>query len=67
MSAEQIIKSAIEQNPDIRIVLEIAARARESESKEIPVNIGIANDIAAIPANSQCLVPQATSGSIQTA
>ena len=66
MSAEQVIKNALEENPDIRLVLEIAARARDAESKEPPQNIGIATDIVAIPTNSQCLVPQATSCQTRT-
>ena len=67
MNVEQIIKSALDENPDIRLVLEIAARAREAESKEPPRNIGVATDIVAVPTNSQCLVPPATADQIRTA
>jgi hypothetical protein len=60
MNAEQMIKKALDENPEILLVLEIAARARDAESKEPPRNIGTATDIVAIPTNSQCLVPLAT-------
>ncbi len=60
MNAEQTIQNALDKNPDIRLVLEIAARAREAESKEPPRNIGIATETAAIPTNSQCLVSLTT-------
>jgi len=53
MKAEQVIKSALDRNPEIRLVLEIAARAREAESKEPPRNIGMATETAAVPTNSQ--------------
>jgi hypothetical protein len=67
MNAEQIVKNALEKNPEIRLVLEIAERAREVESKEPPRNIGIATEIVAIPTNSQSLVPPATIGQTRTA
>jgi hypothetical protein len=41
------------ENPDVRTVLEIAARARDIESREPAKTIGIATDIIAIPTNSQ--------------
>jgi hypothetical protein len=62
MKPAQLIRDAIEKNPDIRLILEIAVRAREIESKEPPRNIGVATDIVAIPTNSQCLVPPVTFG-----
>lgn len=65
MDAAQVIKDALETNPDVRLVLEVATRAREAESKEPPRSIGFATDIVAIPTNSQCLVPPETIGWIQ--
>jgi hypothetical protein len=59
MQAEKIVKNALDKNPDMRLVLEIAARARETESKEAPRNIGMATDVVSIPVNSACLVPPA--------
>jgi hypothetical protein len=44
------------ENPDVRTVLEIAARARDIEAREPAKTIGIATDIIAIPTNSQCPV-----------
>jgi hypothetical protein len=67
MSVEKLIKNALDKNPEIRLVLDIAARARDAESKEPPRNIGVATDIVAIPTNSQCLVPPATFGQTRTA
>lgn len=66
MDTAQVIKDALDANPDVRLVLAIAARARDAESKEPPRNIGFATDIVAIPTNSQCLVPPETIGRIQT-
>lgn len=60
MDAEQIIKNALDKNPDIRLVLEIAARARAVESKEPPRNMEITTETVAVPTNSQGLVPQGT-------
>lgn len=57
MDTAQVIKDALDANPDVRLVLEISARARDAESKEPPRSIGFATDIVAIPTNSQCLVP----------
>jgi hypothetical protein len=63
----QVIEDGLAANPDVRLVLEIALRAREVESKEPPRNIGVATDIVATPTNSQCLGPSSTSGWIRTA
>lgn len=56
----QIIQNEFSKNPEVRLVLEIALRAREVESKEPPVNIGTATEVVAIPTNWQCPVPPAT-------
>jgi hypothetical protein len=60
MDAEKIVQKAMKANPEIRLVLDIAARAREAESKE-PITIGVATDITAVPTNLPCPVPPATS------
>ncbi len=62
MTAAQMIKKALDENPDIRLVLEAAERAREAESKEPPRNIGIATETVAIPTKSQGPVSPATFG-----
>jgi hypothetical protein len=54
MNADQIIQDALDKNPDVRLVLEIAARARDMEAKEPPREIGVATEVAAIPTNPQC-------------
>jgi len=60
MNAEQVIKDALDRNSEIRLVLEIAARAREVESKDPPRNMEVATETVAIPTNSQGLVPLGT-------
>jgi len=51
----KLVRRAME-NPDVRIVLEIAERARDVESREPAKTIGMATDVIAIPTNSQYLV-----------
>jgi hypothetical protein len=62
MDAEKIVQEAIKTNPEIRLVLEIAMRAREAECKEAPLNIGLATEIVAVPTNLPCPVPPVTFG-----
>jgi hypothetical protein len=66
MNIEKVIESKLKENPEVRLVLQIAARARDLEALEPPREIGLATDIVAIPSKSQCLVPPMTSGRIQT-
>jgi hypothetical protein len=47
------LRERINENPDVRLVREIAMRAQEMEAREPPRYIGIATDIAATHANSQ--------------
>lgn len=54
MDAAQIIKDALETNPDVRLVLEIATRARDADSKEPPRELGASTEVTAIPINPQC-------------
>lgn len=54
MDAAQIIKHALETNPGVRLVLEVATRAREAESKEPPRELGASTKVTAIPNNPQC-------------
>jgi len=56
MSAAEMIEKALKENPDVRLVLDIAARARELEAKELPREIGVATEVTAIPTNPQCAV-----------
>ena len=56
MDTTQIIKDAFDANPDIRLVLNIAARAHETEARELPREIGVATEVVAIPSNPQCAV-----------
>jgi hypothetical protein len=53
MNTKQIIKKAMKENPDIRLVLEISARARDMESKELPREMGASTEVVAIPCNPQ--------------
>lgn len=56
MDANQTIKRAFDENPDVRMVLEIATRAYDTETRELPREIGTTTDIVAIPTNPQCAV-----------
>jgi hypothetical protein len=53
MSAPDTIRKALEDNPDLRIVLEIASRARELEAKEPPRELVTTTGVVTIPANQQ--------------
>lgn len=50
----QLIKNALEANPEVRLVLEIASRARDAESREAPRELGASTDVTAIPSHPQC-------------
>jgi hypothetical protein len=56
MRAAEMVEKTLKENPDVRLVLEIAARARETEAKEPPREIGAATEVVAIPTNPQCAV-----------
>lgn len=47
------VSKRINENPDVRLVLETATRAHVLESREPPRYIGVATDIAVTSANSQ--------------
>lgn len=56
MNAAEMIEKAVKENPDVRLVLDIAARARDTEARELPREIGAATEVVAIPVNPQCAV-----------
>ncbi len=56
MSVTQIIEKALEENPQIRIVLEAAARARDAEAKEPPKEISGSTEVVTVPTHTQCAV-----------
>jgi hypothetical protein len=58
----QTVKNALDANPEMRLVLEIAARSRELQELEPPIDIGIATDTVTIPVNSQHPVPTGLPG-----
>lgn len=60
MKAEKVIQQALEDNPEFRLVLDMAARARDVESKEPARDIGMATDVVSIPVNSACLAQSGT-------
>jgi hypothetical protein len=60
MTVEKVIRVAAENNPEIRLVLDMAARARAAESAEPPRNVEAMSEIVSIPVNSATLVPPAT-------
>jgi|HubBroStandDraft_6_1064221.scaffolds.fasta_scaffold2330911_1 hypothetical protein len=52
-TAQQIVQQALKDDPEVRLVLEIAARAREAEARELPREVGSATEVVAIPLHSQ--------------
>jgi hypothetical protein len=56
MDATKIIKQAIDDNPDIRLVLDIAARAREAQEREPAKDLRASTDVGANPTTSQGIV-----------
>ena len=56
MSGAEMIEKALKENPDVWLVLDIAARAREKEARELPREINAATEVVAIPNNPQCPV-----------
>lgn len=56
MNAAEVIERAVKENPDVQLVLDLATRARETEARELPREIGVATEVVAIPTNSQCAV-----------
>lgn len=56
MNVAEVIEKAKKENPDVRLVLDLATRARETEARELPREIGVATEVVAIPTNSQCAV-----------
>jgi hypothetical protein len=53
MKIERIIQDAVDANPEIRLILEIAARARDTEAREQPRELSSATEVAAIPIHTQ--------------
>ena len=56
MDAEKIMQKAIKANPDIQLVLDIAARAREAEARTLPAELNPTTEVVALPTNPQCIV-----------
>ena len=56
MKTEEIIQRVIEENPDVRTVLQIAAIARETEARDLPRDLSVAAEVVSIPNNPQCAV-----------
>ena len=56
MDAQKIIKDAIKENPDISLVLEISARAREIEQREPAKELRQETAVGANPTAAQGIV-----------
>ena len=54
MDATQIVKDALDANPEMRLVLDAATRAREIEQMTPPLNFGLVTEIT----SSQYLGPR---------
>jgi hypothetical protein len=53
MDAAEMIEKGLKENPEVRLVLDIAARARETEARELPREIVASTEVVAIPFNPQ--------------
>lgn len=53
MKTTQLIDKALKENPEVLVVLEIATRARQTEDRELPREIGVSTEVAVIPTDSQ--------------
>jgi phage-related baseplate assembly protein len=56
MSVAEMVKKALRGNPDLKLAIEAAERARELESIR-PVSDVVPVNVSTIPTNSQGLVP----------
>jgi len=54
MDVKKITQEAIETNPEIKLVLEIAARARETEARTPAMELTPSTDVVALPNQRQC-------------
>lgn len=52
----QLVKDALNGNDEIRLVLDVATRARETEDRELPREINVSTDVIAIPLQTQTAV-----------
>lgn len=53
MSAADTIRKALDEHPEVRTVLEIAARARQAEAKEPAREIGTSAEVIVVPTHVQ--------------
>ena len=56
MNSEKLIQKMLDDDAEVRLVLEIASRARDIEARELPRELGTATEVVAIPTNPQCAV-----------
>ncbi|HLX84407.1 MAG TPA: hypothetical protein VKR59_10955 [Terriglobales bacterium] len=56
MKTEKIVQEALKVNPEMQLVLDIAARARATEAQAAPAELRASTDVVAIPSKSQCAV-----------
>jgi hypothetical protein len=54
--ATQLVKDTLESNDEVRLVLDIATRARELEARELPRENNVSTDVIAIPLQTQAVV-----------
>jgi len=56
MKAEKIVNNALKENPEVRLVLEVSARARENEQREPAKELRPSTDVSANPTTAQGIV-----------
>ena len=52
-NADKLIKTNLKEHPEIALVLEIASRSRFVEALELPRDLNVSTEVAAIPTYTQ--------------
>lgn len=53
MNEAKMLENSLTEHPEIVLVLEIAARSREVEARELPLDFTVSTEVAAIPTRAQ--------------
>jgi hypothetical protein len=56
MDAKKLVKKAAKENPDIKLVLEVSARAREAEQREPAKELRPSTDVGMNPTTAQGVI-----------
>ncbi|HEV2400806.1 MAG TPA: hypothetical protein VGS27_27980 [Candidatus Sulfotelmatobacter sp.] len=56
MNAAKIVQKGIRENPEVQVVLDIAARARAMEDASPAIDLTPKSDVVTVPNNLQCIL-----------